>query len=183
MRRVLRKTGLFLLAIIFLLEAWLWDITGAAIKRLLGWVPYHQLKNFIAKRVVNYSPWLTLLVFLIPGLILLPLKFITVFLLAKGYVLGGIATAATAKLAGLGISSFLFSLCKPKLLELRFIRWLYRHCIYWRERARVVVAPYTARAKALVAELRAKLPRGGMLAKVRHRVHSWRKEWLKREAE
>lgn len=174
MRRQLRRLLLFPLALLFIFEAWLWDATGAAIKYLLGWFPYAQLKIWVAKRIEHFSPWLTLGVFIIPALILLPLKFMTVFLLAKGYVLPGICMAIIAKLMGLGVSSFLFALCKPKLMQLRFIRWLYEHLVYWRERARVLVAPYMAHVRALVATMRGWFPRGNLIGKLRSRVKEWR---------
>ena len=176
MRRHLKRIALFLLAVVFLVEAWLWDVTGAVIKRALGWLPYAQLKIWVAARVEHLSPWLTLCVFIIPALVLLPLKFLTVFLLAKGLVLPGLAMMLLAKLAGLGISSFLFALCKPKLMELRGVRWLYDHLIYWRERARVMVSPYTNKARALAAQVRALLPQSNFLSSLRSRVHKWRKE-------
>lgn len=174
MRRQLRRLLLFPLALLFIFEAWLWDATGAAIKAFLGWFPYAELKLWVARRIEHFSPWLTLCVFAIPALVLLPLKFATVWLLAKGYVLSGIGMAIMAKLMGLGVSSFLFALCKPKLMQLRFIRWLYEHCIAWRERARLLVQPYMAPIRATMAMLRRLLPRGKLIGKLRARVKEWR---------
>lgn len=173
-RRNLRRSLLFLLALFFILEAWLWDVTGAAVQHALGWIPYARLKLWVAARVEHLSPWLTLCVFIIPALVLLPLKFATLFLLAKGYVLPGIVMALFAKLLGLGVSSFLFALCKPKLMELRFIRWLYTHCVYWRARAHAMVAPYIAGAKAYVAKLRGYFPRSKLFEKLRAHVRKMR---------
>src|ERR1044072_5383785 len=102
MRNILKRMLLFPLALFFLFEAWLWDVTGAAIRAILGWIPYEQLKQFIARRVEHYSPWLTLCVFIIPLLILLPLKFLTLLLLAHKYWLAGVCMAILAKLVGLG---------------------------------------------------------------------------------
>jgi hypothetical protein len=178
-QRAIKKSLLFLLAALFILEAWLWEVTGACIRRAIGWVPYQRLKTYIAEHIVHCSPWLTLGIFIIPALLLLPLKFATLFLLAKGYVLPGIGMALFAKLIGLGVSSFLFTLCKPKLMELRFIRWLYGQCLYWRERAQRLVAPYMTRVREAVVRLRALWPRSKWLEKLRLRVHSLRKQYRK----
>lgn len=176
MRHPLKKFAILALAALFMLEAWLWDVTGAAIRHVLGWIPYQRLKLWVAARVEHLSPWLTLGVFIIPALVLLPLKFLTLLLFAEGHVLSGIGMALFAKLAGLGVSSFLFTLCKPKLMELRFIRWLYTHCIYWRDRAHVLLAPYKAQLREGMASLRALLPRGKGLEKLRARMHSLRRK-------
>lgn len=178
-RRGIKKSLLFFLAALFIFEAWLWEATGACIRRLIGWVPYQRLKNYIAEHIVHLSPWLTLGIFIIPALLLLPLKFATLFLLAKGYVLPGIGMALFAKLVGLGVSSFLFALCKPKLMELRFIRWLYGQCLYWRERAHRLVAPHIERVRGVAARLRALWPRSKWLENLRLRVHSLRKQYRK----
>jgi len=181
MRRFLKKFPLILLALLFMLEAWLWEVTGAAIRHALGWVPYHQFKAFVAKRVVHLSPWTTLGIFIIPALLLLPLKFATVWLLAHGSVVGGIGMALLAKLIGLGVSSFLFTLCKPKLLQLRFVRWLYNHCVYWRQRARDVIAPYLQSIRRMKQRIRALFPRSNLFQKMRAQVKASRNKPAKQQ--
>lgn len=173
MRTVIRKPLLLLLAAIFMLEAWLWDITGAAIYRLLGWIPRERLKAAISRSLMGLSPWLTLCIFIIPVLILLPLKILTLWLLTHDHLFAAVGMALMAKLAGLGVSSFLFSLCKPKLMQLRFVAWLYRRCIIWRARAVAAILPY----RIAFAQWRATLPTTKILEKWRLRMHTMRQHF------
>ncbi len=164
-----------ILALIFLLESWLWEVTGALVARFIAALPFERFKLWFGNLIQHFSPLATLALFAIPVLILLPLKVVALWLLAKGFVLGGITAILSAKLVGLGVSSFLFALCKPKLLQLRFIAWLYHHCLYWRDRAHALVAPYTRVIRRLMKRLR---PETGfsrkLLAKLRRKMHKLR---------
>lgn len=162
-----RRTLLFILALIFIFEAWLFDVTGRAISLIVAHVPIERARQFVTRKIKNYSPWLTLTVFIIPFLVLLPLKFIAVFLLAKGYVLGGVSTIIFAKVLGLGVTSFLFAVCKPKLMQLRLIKWLYEHLVRLNAKAKAYVAPYMAQIRKTVRELKAMLPKSKLRDKIR----------------
>jgi len=163
----LRRALLFVLALIFIFEAWLFEVTGRLVSQIVAHVPIEKVRAWVTARIMNYSPWLTLTVFIIPALLLLPLKFIAVFLLAKGFVMGGVGMIVFAKMLGLGVTSFLFAVCKPKLMQLRFIKWLYEHLVRLNARAHAYVAPYMARVRAAVAELKAKLPHSTLRDKIR----------------
>lgn len=170
--RQLKKALLTLLALIFLFEAWLWDVTGRLVARIILVVPFEQFRRYVTRNIEPLSPWLTLLVFTIPAIILFPLKLIAVWLLAKGYVLSGFGTVAFAKVAGFGVTSFLFSLCKPKLLQLKLVKWVYETLVYWRKRAHDFVAPTMAKIRAEMKALRERLfPPGSLLSKLRARMH------------
>src|SRR5262249_7107896 len=116
--RHLKRWLLILLALIFLFEAWLWD----HLARLLAWVvdrlPLRALKEKTARAIADLPPAATLVVFVIPFLVLLPLKFLEFWLLAKRQWLGAILVLVLAKLLGLGVTAFIFDLTRPKLLQL-----------------------------------------------------------------
>jgi hypothetical protein len=175
MRKKLRHILFFLLAVLFILEAWLWELTGVLVGRVVSIIPFDHFKEVIAHRVEHLSPWLTLGVFIIPVMILFPLKVVAVILFAKGHVFGGVSTVIFAKLAGLGITSFLFAVCKPKLLQLRAVKWLYEQCIYWRQRALDMVAPYMENIRETMRTVRNFFPRSALLEKLRQRAHKARK--------
>lgn len=174
-KKRLRRSLLIFLALLFMVEAWLWDKTGAAIAALLRHLPWERLRLQVERRILHLSPWMTLGVFIIPAMVLLPLKFIALWLIAHGFFLGGVSTVLLAKLAGLGVTSFLFTLCKPKLLQLRGIRWLYEWLLRLRNRAAALVRPYTAHIKRMTRRIRARFPRSKLLEKMRGRVHKTRR--------
>ena len=50
MRKKFRRFLLFLLAVIFIIEAWLWDMTGRVVSYVVAHLPFERLKQAIAYR-------------------------------------------------------------------------------------------------------------------------------------
>lgn len=175
MRKRLRKFFLFLLATLFIFEAWLWETCGTIVSAVIRCIPFDRLKRYIASRIEHLSPYATLCVFIIPAIILLPLKVIALWFFTKGYWLGGIGTVLFSKLAGLGVMSFLFGACKPKLLQLRAIRWFYELCVRWKARAHRLVAPYMEAVRGAMGRIRSYFPRSKWLENIRRHMHNLRK--------
>src|SRR5262249_5232446 len=62
LRRLLQPVWI-LLAIIFLVEAWLWDHLEPIVARLVAAIPLSAFKQWLAERVDALSPAMTLIVF------------------------------------------------------------------------------------------------------------------------
>ena len=90
MRRLLRPLWV-LLALIFLLEAWLWDRVEPIVARAVALIPLPRLKVWLAERVAHLSPRLTLIVFAVPLILLSPLNLVAAWLLAHKYFIGATA--------------------------------------------------------------------------------------------
>ena len=73
MRRVF-KPLLILLARVFLFEAWLWEHLRPLVAWVVGLVRWDRLKARLAAAIEHLPPYPTLLVFLIPVVLLFPLK-------------------------------------------------------------------------------------------------------------
>ena len=69
--------------------------------------------------------------FIVPVVLLLPLKFLGLWMLAHGYWLGALGVLALAKMVSLGVTAFIFDLTRPKLLQLAWFRWLYERVMAW----------------------------------------------------
>ena len=147
MRRLTRPL-LILLAIVFLIEAWLWDHLKPVVARLVGLIPLAALKARVTAAIERLPPYPTLLVFLVPILLLLPIKFLGLWMLAHGSWLGAMAVLGLAKLVSVGITAFIFDVTRPKLLQLPWFRGLYDHVMVWLVWAHGLVAPIKARIKA-----------------------------------
>ncbi|WP_213029906.1 hypothetical protein, partial [Acinetobacter baumannii] len=65
-----------LLAIIFLIEAWLWDHLEPVVAWVVALIPLARLKEWLADRVDALSPAMTLIVFAVPIIPLFPLKLV-----------------------------------------------------------------------------------------------------------
>lgn len=154
MRRLLQPF-LILLALIFLIEAWLWDHLEPIVARVVALIPLRAFKAWLAACVKRLSPAQTLVVFVIPLLLLLfPLKLVEVWLLTHHYWIAAIALIVASKFIGLGVLAFIFDVTRSKLLQLVWFRRLYEWILDIRRRAGELVAPVTSRIKALMAMVR-----------------------------
>lgn len=168
----LKRVLFLILALVFLFESWLWDTTGSVIEKLITKLPLQPLKHWVAERVSALNPWATLFVFIIPAVVLFPLKLLAMWLMTKGQVLLGLGLVIIAKCIGFGVSSFLFHVCKPQLLQLSWVRIVYHALVRWKELATAYLAPYTRKACTIIDEIKKKMPRGRVLRLIK----KWRKK-------
>ena len=124
MRRLLQPFWV-LLAIIFLIEAWLWDHLEPIVARVVALIPLRAFKQWLAERVDTLSPAMTLIVFIVPVIPLFPLKLVGLWLLTHEYWLSAILTIIFAKFLGVGVAAFIFDVTRPKLLEMEWFETLY----------------------------------------------------------
>ena len=80
LRRLLQPIWV-LLAVIFLIEAWLWDHLEPIVAWVVAKLPLQAFKTWLADRVDTLSPAMTLIVFAVPVIPLFPLKLIGFYLL------------------------------------------------------------------------------------------------------
>src|SRR5919197_2639349 len=114
-----------LLALVFLLEAWLWDHLEPVAAWLVARFPLQRLKAKLSDWVDHLPAPATLIVFALPGALLLPFKLLGLWLLARDQWISAIGLFILAKLVGLGFSAFVFDLTRPKLLQMAWFRALY----------------------------------------------------------
>jgi hypothetical protein len=150
LRRLLQPLWV-LLAIIFLVEAWLWDHLEPVVARLVAWIPLREFKQWLSDRVDALSPSMTLIVFAVPVLPLFPLKLFGLWLLAHEYWLAAVFTIVFAKFAGLGITAFIFDVTREKLLEMRWFETIYDFILMIRAKATELVAPMKQRVREILA--------------------------------
>jgi hypothetical protein len=146
MRRLVKPLWV-LLALVFLVEAWLWEHLRPLVAGIVNLIAWDRLKARLARLVAWLPPWAVLIVFVVPFLVLLPLKFLEVYLLVRRQWIAAILVLVLAKLLGLGVTAFIFDLTRPKLLQLAWFRWLYELALRWLERAHALIDPIKARIK------------------------------------
>jgi hypothetical protein len=147
-RRWLRPVWI-LLALLFLLEAWLWDHLEPVVAGIVDLVPWTRLKTWIKRSIETLPPWAALGVFIVPLLLLAPLKFLEVFFIAKRNWLGAAGVLLLAKLIGLGVTAFVFDATRDKLLQMGWFARLYDWFIWARGWALAQTAPIRDRLKQL----------------------------------
>jgi len=148
--RWLTRPLLVLLAIIFLIEAWLWRHLEPIVEWIVARLPFKALKVRLAAWIETIPPPVALGVFVIPAILLFPLKLLTLWLIAYKHFLSACLVFTFAKLAGLGITAFVFEATRPKLLQMAWFRWLYEHILIWLAWARELVEPIKLRIRRLM---------------------------------
>jgi hypothetical protein len=149
MRRLLQPIWV-LLAIIFLIEAWLWDHLEPIVARFVALIPLRAFKQWLADRVDTLSPAMTLIVFIVPVIPLFPLKLVGFWLLAHEYWASAVATIIFAKFLGVGVAAFVFDVTKDKLLEMNWFETLYEFVLALRAKAKALVDPIKAKILAAI---------------------------------
>jgi hypothetical protein len=145
-RRLLQPVWI-LLAVIFLIEAWLWDHLEPIVAWVVSLIPLRAFKQWLADRVDTLSPAMTLIVFIVPVIPLFPLKMVGLWLLAHEYWISAILTIIFAKFLGVGVAAFIFDVTRPKLLEMEWFEKLYDFVMALRAKANALVDPIRERIK------------------------------------
>ena len=148
-RRLLQPLWV-LLAIIFLIEAWLWDHLEPIVARVVALIPLQAFKQWLADRVDALSPAMTLIVFAVPVIPLFPLKLVGLWLLAHEYWLSAAFIILFAKFVGVGVTAFIFDVTREKLLEMRWFEATYDFIMTLRAKAAALVNPIKQRIRDIL---------------------------------
>jgi hypothetical protein len=160
--RILKGIFGWLLALVILFEEWGWE----PLQRALAWVGRLPGLRWVEGKLRSLPPYAALAMFLLPTLLLLPVKLLALWLIGQGKVMAGTLVIVGAKLVGTALVARLFSLTQPALMQLGWFARLYARWHDWKQ--------------ALLASVRASWPwRMGHIVKVRlrRRWRAWTKTW------
>ena len=119
-RRWLFAPLVYLAAIFLLIEEWLWATGARAMQVVARFPPLHALEA----RIQRLPPWWALAVFVLPAVLLFPVKLLALLAIARGHAFSGIGVIVAAKLGGAAAVARLYTLTRPTLLSLPwFARW------------------------------------------------------------
>ncbi|MGJ9418141.1 hypothetical protein ACHAC9_10290 [Massilia sp. CMS3.1] len=119
-RSLLLAPLLHLTALVLLAEEWLWRLGSRFAAFLASWPPLQSLEDAV-RRLPSYA---ALLVFALPGLLLMPVKLLALLAMAQGHLLWGGSVFVLAKVGGAVIVARIYVLTLPSLLALVwFARW------------------------------------------------------------
>ncbi|WLI87959.1 hypothetical protein Q4S45_14555 [Massilia sp. R2A-15] len=120
LRNRLLSPLVYLGALILLLEEWFWDLGLRLVRLIAGWPPLKALE----RHIVALPPYAALAAFVLPALLLLPVKIIALIAIASGHPISGIAVIVVAKIGGAALVARIYFLTRPTLLTLAwFERW------------------------------------------------------------
>lgn len=125
MTRVLPRSRLlapfvYVVALVLLLEQWCWDAGARLGGRIAAWLSRWAWVATLEARVQVLPPYAALCLFVLPGVLLFPLKLLALLAIAHGHAASGIATIVLAKVGGAAVVARLYALTLPTLLGIRW---------------------------------------------------------------
>jgi hypothetical protein len=118
-----------LLGLIIVFEEWGWR----SLADLLGRLARYQLWARLELGIARLPPYLALLAFALPTLLLLPLKFLALFLIARGQLLLASVLFLAAKVVATALIARLFELTQPALMQIGWFAWAHDVIMPWKE--------------------------------------------------
>jgi hypothetical protein len=151
----MKKLLVSILAIILIIEEWLWETLSAFGHCLAYYLGLSRFENWLAQT----TPYQSLLAISVPIILVTPLNIAAFWLLAHGLILQGIGLEIIAKLLGTLFIARFFKLTKSQLLTFRLIAWLYHTITHWLNwaHAKIIETIVYQRLKKLKSEIKAKL--------------------------
>lgn len=176
----------YVVALVLLFEEWCWA-AGMRLTRALACLPWLEALETLVRRL---PAWAALCAFVLPGLLLLPVKLLALVAIAHGHPMSGIATIVVAKLGGAAVVARLYALTLPTLLTIGWFARCYDRFMLLKARciARLHANPAVVRARAALAGMRTGLRRMrrrlarrmGRGARFGHRHAGWTARALRR---
>ena len=126
--RSLRRLFETVVALLILFEEWGWEPLQRALALLARLPPLAWLE----RRIAALPPYAALAVFIVPTLLLLPVKVAALWLLGAGRAGLGLALIVVVKLAGTALVARLFQLTRPALMQLAWFARCHARWTVWK---------------------------------------------------
>lgn len=157
-RRLLRGVVAVAAALWLVLEEWVWD----GLVALTRWIARLPVFRGLEARIQRLGPKAAMAVFVVPWLLMLPVKVLGLWLFGTGRFWAGVVVFVVGKLIGTALLARLFTLTRPALLQIGWFRRFYGWFTALRDRV-----------YAYVRSLRTYQVVRGWLHAVRMRVRAW----------
>ena len=115
-------------ALLILFEEWGWEPISRLMARI-GNLPVFRQIEAVIKRL---PPYAALGLFLLPTLLLLPVKLLALWLISIGRAKLGVLVIVLAKVIGTAVVARLFALTQPALMQLAWFARLYARWADWK---------------------------------------------------
>ena len=131
--RAVRSLLLVMAAVVIFIEEWGWRPLTALAARVARWPPLERLEA----RIQTLPPRWALALFLVPAVLLFPIKLLALWFIHQGRTALGVAVIVLAKLVGTALVGRLFILTERQLSH---YAWFSRALAWWRETKKRVKA-------------------------------------------
>jgi hypothetical protein len=114
LRNRLLSPLVYLAALILLMEDWFWDLGLRLVRLIVSWPPLKALE----RHIIALRPYPALCAFVLPAVLLFPVKILALIAIASGHPISGVCVIAVAKVGGAALVARLYVLTRPSLLTL-----------------------------------------------------------------
>ena len=121
MKRILKPITYILAAIYFMVDA----VFMAVAAPVARWIGRHVRFKRLSAWIKSLSPYASLALFMVPVIILEPVKPVAAYLTATGQVLSGAVVLIVGELLKLVLVERLFHLTRDKLMRIPAFAWVY----------------------------------------------------------
>lgn len=153
LRRGVRAVLLSLAAVVIFIEEWGWRPLVGCVAWIARWPPLARFEAWLRRA----PPPVALVLFIVPAVLLFPVKLAALWLIHQGQTTLGLAVIVGAKVLGTALVGRLFVLTEAQLMH---YTWFARALGWWRatkERVKAAVRRSTAWRTAGVLRRRVKL--------------------------
>ena len=159
-------------ALIVLFEEWGWRPLSDFIARLAKYAPVAAVERWIA----GLPPYAALFAIALPTTLLLPLKFVAVWLLANNHFATATLLFLGAKLASTALIARVFILTKPALMRIAWFARAYDWFVPWKDALFAQIRASWVWRYGRMVKTRIKLELGRAWARVKpHIADRWRR--------
>ena len=166
-RSALRTTMLFVGALLFLFEEWLWG----QLTRFFRWLGRFGVMRWLDARLARLPPFAALLMLCLPMLLLFPFKIAGLWMIASGRFFSGCLLMLVAKVLSTAVIARIFLACKPQLLQMPWFARLHAWTCALRDRIHHWIAEQPAWRQAR-----------HFMAHVKNYLRGWRQRPMRRSA-
>jgi hypothetical protein len=160
---------ILVLAVVIIFEEWGYRPLVALLGWLASFAPLARLEKFIA----SLPPYAALAVFALPTTLLLPLKFVAMWLLANGHVASATGLFVGAKVASTALIARVFMLTKPALMRISWFARAYNWFMPWKEALFAEIRASWVWRYGRMVKNRIKLEAKQAWARLRPRFEAW----------
>ena len=126
----LRTALLFIGALLFLFEEWLWN----GLMRFFAWLGRFGVMRWLDAQMARLPSGGALVMLIMPIVLLFPFKIAGLWMIATGHVVTGCLIMLTAKVASTAVIARIFFACRPQLMRMPWFASLYRSTCLLRDR-------------------------------------------------
>jgi hypothetical protein len=126
----LKRAGNFIVFVVAALYFALDAIFATIAIPIARWIGAHLMFERLHRWVLSLGPYPTLLLFILPLIVLEPVKPVAAYLAARHHMMLGLVLLATGEILKLVLVERLFSVSRDKLLSIPAFAWAYgKYCI------------------------------------------------------